>query len=385
MAFIINMGGIMKQITILMKPSSGSCNAVCSYCFYEDVMNHRKHRHHRFMKADTVDAVLKKTLESEEYNRVLYYFQGGEPLVVGINYYKEFISKVKLMQKDKVVEYAIQTNGLLLNDEYCKLFKENNFLVGVSLDGIKKTNNYYRFLADKKTGSFESVISKIELLKKYDISYNILTVLSKKLSQHVQEIFAFYKKKQFEYVQYIPCLSSLDDNEDDTYSCTPEIYGSFYKELFMYWFKDLKKGNYISIRLFEDILLIFNGKRPIQCGMLGNCEKQCIVESNGTVYPCDFYVLDEYNLGNIKEKEIADMMQDKKIEIFLNIDNDDHSLLCKNCKYQKVCNGGCKRQRKTFLNDTYCGQKEIFHLFYSNMKEIQNCLNAIAFNERGNQ
>ena len=370
----------MQQITILIKPASGICNAVCEYCFYEDTMRHRKQINHGYMSDLEIEAILKNTLAVKKYERVLFYFQGGEPLVVGIDFYEKFIDKAKRLQQHVEVEYAIQTNGILLDEAYCKLFKKNNFLVGISLDGIKKTNDSHRFLANKATGSFDTVLKKIELLEKYNISYNILSVLSKKLALHAQEIYAFYRKKDFKYIQFIPCLPSIDNGLDDLYSCTPQLYKNFYTVIFKQWLKDLKKGQYISIRLFEDILLMFNKQKPMQCGMLGKCQKQCIIESDGSVYPCDFYVLDEYMIGNIKEKSIDDLMNDTLVNEF--IDDRKCNLLCEKCKFKNICNGGCRRQRITFLDETYCGMKEIFELFYTNYKTIHKYLRTITQNER---
>ncbi|MFV0381068.1 MAG: SPASM domain-containing protein [Breznakia sp.] len=365
----------MKSLFVLIKPSSSLCNATCSYCFYEDISKHRKEKHQGFLQMDCVQSIIEKTLSHKKYTQVVFCFQGGEPLLIGYDFYEQFIYSVERKKADVQVSYSIQTNGFLLDDAFCKLFKQHDFLVGISLDGIQKTNDMTRFLNVEKCGSFTVVMGKIALLKSYEIPFNILSVLSASLYKCAKQIYNFYKKEQFAFIQFIPCLPNLGVSENEG-SCLPNMYGTFYRELFSFWFEDLKKGNYMSIRLFDDIMLIFRGQKPSQCGMLGNCEVQCVMEADGSLYPCDFYVLDEYKLGNIKKDVIDNVIVSDVAKSFID-EKTTLADICMKCKFEKICGGGCKRQRDTFLSNEYCGKQEIYTLIYDRYREIEEALYKI--------
>jgi uncharacterized protein len=366
----------MNQIFILMKPSSSVCNATCKYCFYEDVSSQRTIKNHAFMNEDTMENIIKSVLYDTEFDDVTFCFQGGEPLVIGISFYQKFIDEVNTYRKNTVVNYILQTNSILLDEQYCKLFKKYNFFLGISLDGVRKTNDSLRFFKDKTTGTFDSVMKKLKMLKAYQIDFNILTVLSSSLYLHAQEIYAFYKKENFHHVQYIPCLSSYKQKELDEFACTPRMYAIFYTKLFHYWLKDLLKGVYVDILLFADMILMFRGQKPMQCGMKGSCAIQCIIEADGSMYPCDFYALDKYKLGNINMGNIKEILRNDIAQSFLDVKPALESI-CYQCQFKRICNGGCKRQRQSFLGEDFCGQQEIFALIYDNYAKIEYALHDI--------
>ena len=358
----------MKEISFLIKPASSLCNMACSYCFYADVSANRTCSSMGIMDATTSDVLIDKAF-GLDVHQINFCFQGGEPLLAGISYFEHFISYVKSKNASIKVNYLIQTNGYLLDDKWISLFKENAFLVGISLDGYLENHNKYRKDKNRK-GTFQTIIRNLRKLEKNNIGYNILTVLTHELSKKPKKLYDFYKKNNFKYVQLIPCLPSLDRNEiADRFSLTPRDFSNFYKEFFDYWFEDYKKGHYISVTLFDNIIPMYINIPPQQCGMLGRCQMQFIVEGNGNIYPCDFYVLDKYYCGNIKKDEIKDIITNQVSCSFIN----EKRKLCKkctDCRFNYMCHGNCKRLSVCYYDENMCGYKDFLEYSEERMKYI---------------
>lgn len=241
----------MKKITVLIKPVSSMCNMECSYCFYKDLKKYNQHNIGK-MTCETCCSIVEKTLSySVEPIEIEYCFQGGEPLLAGIEFYNFFIELVKEKNKDHIIRYSIQTNGILLNDKWISLFKKNDFLVGISLDGIKKTHDHSRKI--KCSGSFEEVIKSVQLLKKNDVNFNVLSVITPYMIKFAKEIYKFYCEEGFDYVQFIPCLPSLDGGE----GLLPQQYFEFYKNLY----DEYRKNSCLHISLFDQISNLINGEK----------------------------------------------------------------------------------------------------------------------------
>ena len=182
-----------------------------------------------------------------------------------------------------------------------------------------------------------------------------------------KDIYKFYKEQGFEYIQFIPCLPELDHSTEH-YDLKPKDFYNFYYDIFQLWYEDLKHGHYISISFFEDLLMIFQGRYPRTCGMLGECQIQLVIEGDGTVYPCDFYALDQYCLGNITVNNIDEIRQFKSGQIFLK-EEKRFSSICKECQFKNICHGQCKRMNIVYFDDKYCGYQEFlkdtYQIFYS--------------------
>lgn len=357
----------MKYISFLIKPASSLCNLRCRYCFYYDVASNRKVKSHNIMQEDTIQALVDKALALCDDASITFAFQGGEPTVAQVDYFKTFTSYVDLKKTNQTIHYAIQTNATMIDEKWCELFKQYNFLVGVSLDGFKDLHDYFRKDLNLK-GTYGKVMNSIKLLESYKIDYNILTVLSSKTSKYPKELFKFYLENNFKYIQLIPCLSGLKES-DNQISLKPHEFSEFYRVFFDEWLKEFKKGNYISVTLFDNLIQMLNGIRPSQCGMLGYCLMQFVVEANGDVYPCDFYVLDEYISGNIKKDSLVDLLKSKNTQKFLN-ETRKECAECNNCKFIKICNKNCKRVNTTYFNDEYCGYKDFLEYAYRDLYMI---------------
>lgn len=358
----------MKQLSLLIKPASSLCNLRCRYCFYSDVSQNREIKSMGIMSDEIMRSLIDRTMGTDA-QQINYCFQGGEPCMAGIAYFQNFISYVNTINNGKKITYAIQTNGTWIDSEWVKLFKENHFLVGISIDGFVRNHDYFRKDVNGK-GTLKKILYNIRLLNNAGVEYNILTVLTHELSLKPKELFQFYLDHNFNYVQLIPCLPSLKENEPtDRFALKPHDFANFYKKFFDLWYEEFQKGHYISVTLFDNVIPMYAGIRPEQCGMLGRCAMQIVVEGNGNVYPCDFYVLDEYCCGNVKTDSIESMVHHSHAMTFL---NEKRSIckLCTTCKFKNMCHGNCRRLSVCYYDDKYCGYKEFLEYSMNRMKEI---------------
>ena len=295
----------MKFLSVLIKPASSLCNLRCRYCFYEDVSRQREQMSYGVMTKGVMKHLIDRIFEAvDEDGTVVFAFQGGEPTLAGLSYYREFVVYVDSKKKNRTICYVLQTNGTLLDDEWGVFFRENQFLVGVSLDGYESNTNEFR-IDSEGSGIYRNIMNGIDVLRRYGVEFNILAVITQKLSKHAKAFYSFLKNQGFSYVQCIPCLGELHCKTE--YQLRPDGYAKFYKTLYDLWLEDYRKGEYRSISLFDNILLMLTDRVPNQCGMLGSCNMQFVVEADGSVYPCDFYVLDEYCCGNVVEHSVEEI------------------------------------------------------------------------------
>lgn len=345
----------MKSLNLLIKPASSSCNLRCKYCFYYDISENRDIKNYGIMKEDILEKMIKRVFEEVEES-VTFAFQGGEPTVAGLSYFEKFHQLVnKYNTKNIFITYTIQTNGTLIDKKWIPILKKYNYLVGISLDGNKEVHDSFR-KDNENLGTFNRVLKTIKLLKKEEIDFNILTVVNKLTVKEGKIIYNFFKNSGFKYLQFIPCLDNLYSNEKEDYTLEAEDYGKFLNDIFDEWYNDILSNKKISIRYFDNILKIILGNEPESCDMIGHCNINGIIEADGSVYPCDFYVLDDLRLGNINENSFLELFTGEKAKKFMTFSfGMDNS--CKICKYYRLCRGGCKRHKE---NDGVNGYKNKF-------------------------
>ncbi|MFI3283632.1 MAG: SPASM domain-containing protein [Erysipelotrichaceae bacterium] len=349
----------MKQISFLIKPASSLCDLRCRYCFYADVSDLREVKSTGIMKDDVMKKLIDEALRVIDEGSITFAFQGGEPTIAGLDYFKRFVAYVKANRRDRQeVHYAIQTNAMHLDETWMPFLKENQFLMGVSLDGYKENHDYFR-IGQKGKPTYNQVMKQIENLKKYQIEFNVLTVLTHQLAQNPKRLYEFYQKEDIRYIQLIPCLAGLNE-EENQFSLKPRDFARFYKAFFNYWFDEFKLNQYRSIGLFDNLIPMLKGVPPYQCGLLGFCTVQHVVESDGSIYPCDFYVLDEYCGGNIMNKSIDEIHQDEHMQNFLK-EKKRETNLCQTCRFKGMCNGNCKRMNRLYFDDQYCAYQDFLN------------------------
>ena len=286
-----------RNLSLMIKPSSSKCNLKCKYCFYHSISDARDIKDYGFLEEDTLKVIIQKASLYCNGGNCIIGFQGGEPLLIGLNFYKKLIEYVNEFSNKTTFSFSLQTNGTLITDEWAIFFKENNFLIGISLDGNKYIHNLNR-ISYKNEETFNKVIKGISLLKKYNVDFNILTVVTSALCKKVESVYSFFKKNDFRYLQFIPCLEPLENKNLSLseFSITKDEYKSFLINLFNLWYKDALENNYISIRMFDNILGLFFNQNYEACDMKGGCSCQHIIESDGSVYPCDFYTYETYKI-----------------------------------------------------------------------------------------
>lgn len=347
----------MPPISVMMKPASGMCNMNCDYCFYCDEVQKRKRESFGFMSEQTLKNVIRKTLLQAE-GSASYVYQGGEPTLRGLDFFRKAVEYQRQYNKNGIrVMNALQTNGYAIDEEWCRFFQENRFLIGVSLDGTEAVHDAYRH--DKCGGAtYQRVLQSIEGLERYGVDYNILTVVNNKVAENIAEIYAFYREKGWKYQQYIACLDPLGEERGRTkYALQPEQYGKFLITLFDLWYEDWRCGRQPNIRQFENYIGILVGYQPEACEQMGVCGIQNVVEADGSVYPCDFYMLDEYKLGNLNENRMGDI-REKRLELGFRERSEKLSEECKRCKYYSICRGGCQRNRD------YREESDTYHNYF---------------------
>lgn len=339
----------MPPLNLLIKPASSMCNLKCIYCFYHSAANQRETANYGFMSIELLEEIVIKALDyADDY--CVFAFQGGEPTLSGLEFYKKLIEFQKLYNnKNLKIHNSLQTNGVLIDEKWARFLSDNKFLVGLSIDGPRDINDVHR-VDDTGSGSFEKIINAAQLLDEYNVEYNILTVVTDVVAQNPVKVYNFFKKQGFKYQQYIECLDPLGEKPGgNEYSLTPELYAEFLKSTFDMWYNDLVNGNYHSIRTFDNYVNMARGYLPESCGMSGICTCYFVVESDGGVYPCDFYVLDEWLIGNICNMTFDEMIQSQKakefVETSMYIDKN-----CTECKFFYLCKGGCRRCREPFID-----------------------------------
>jgi len=340
---------MINSLSIMIKPSSSNCNMRCNYCFYNDISDKRAKKSYGFMNFKLLEIIVQKALKEAE-EECTFAFQGGEPTLVGIDFYKKLLEyEQKYNQKNIRINNTIQTNGLVIDEEWAHFLAQNNFLIGISLDGPKGIHDLYR-VDNQGEETFQRIIKAIHLFDQYHVKYNILTVVTAQVARHIHKIYNFFKNKNFTYLQFVPCLDPLDEESGGyRFSLTPEKYSYFLKTLFDLWYVDIMNSHVISIRYFDNLLQLLMGYPPEACGMAGHCACQFIIEANGGVYPCDFYVIDQWYLGNIKDQSFSQLLNSSAAQQFVQSSNYVDPV-CRECPWFSLCRGGCRRWREPFIN-----------------------------------
>lgn len=348
----------MPPLSIMIKPASSLCNLRCKYCFYCDVASHRDVFSLGVMEHSTAENLIKSALEFADGCSVAFAFQGGEPLIAGMEFFDFFTQTVKRYNlKNSEIFYSVQTNGTLVDDEWARFFYNNRFLVGLSLDGDYEGN---KFRVDANSqNAYYKITKAAKKFDKHKVEYNILTVLTGYCAENAERIYKHFRSQGFRYLQFIPCLRPLGDDTQSELYMTTEQYTDFLIRVFNLYVKDFVRGNYMSVRQFDNWVRMYLGQRAEQCGLCGHCTHQFVAEGNGNIYPCDFYCTDEWLLGNINQTSLKELAQSRTAVEFIK-----ESLpvpeKCRQCPFYPICRaGGCKRNRESA---DYC---ESYKKFFS--------------------
>ena len=355
----------MPALNLLIKPASSLCNMSCKYCFYRDVADNRDIHSFGIMSEKTMDAMLRNVFSYAD-TAVSFTFQGGEPTLAGVDYYRSFHSAVeKYNTKNLPVTFSLQTNGCDISDGLMEIFAKYRYLLGVSLDGTAELHNSLRKTSSGKP-TYDIINDTIRRLDRYKIDYNILTVVTESVARAGADVYKHLRDRGFRFLQftaYIPDFTS--ENECGSYTLSNESYARFLTETFREYYSDFINGRYVSVRQFDNFVRIAAGMPAECCGMGGRCYANLVIEADGSAYPCDFYVIDKWRMGNITEDSIEEILNS---DIAVRFVKESLSIAeeCHTCRYFPVCKGGCRRHRECeggeLMLNRYC---EVYKQFFA--------------------
>lgn len=327
--------------SLLIKPVSALCNLDCEYCFYLDrAADPYKDLPARRMTLETLERLADSYL-FYSYPRSSFIFQGGEPTLAGLPFFEKLIEFQKRYGRPgQSVSNALQTNGMMLDEKWCEFLREYNWFVGLSLDGPEAVNDLYRYNKEGK-GTAARVLQSLELLRKHNVEFNVLCVLSPANVGRAAEVYRFFRDAGVTHLQFIPAAEFDKSGNPLPFSITSEQYGRFLIELFEVWWPDRRK---LHIRFFDNIAESLAGEKPSTCTMHETCDSYAVVEYNGDVFPCDFFVETGWKLGNITVDSWSEIARRSRRFQFASKKTLFHPE-CQACEYQSICHGGCPKFR----------------------------------------
>lgn len=328
---------------VMAFPTGPICNLDCAYCYYLNKTTLYPGNKNFMMDEELLAEYIKQYLAAHPGPRVTFGWQGGEPTLRGLDFFRK---AVELQEKYKPEGWAIynslQTNGVMLDDEWCAFLKEHNFLVGISMDGPAWIHDYYR---QDRGGqpTHQRVLRGVKLLQKYKVEYNILCVVNDLNSQHPLEVYRFFREIGANFIQFIPIVEKLPDGSVSSRTVSGSAFGRFLISVFNEWAtRDLGE---IFVQTFEEAARVWSGLPAALCVFGETCGRAVVMEHNGDLYACDHFVLPEYKLGNITESTIDDMMNLEKQREFGLSKRESLPAVCQECDVRFMCNGGCLRNR----------------------------------------
>lgn len=349
-----------KPLYVMLKPVGAVCNLNCDYCYYLEKKGLYPDDNKYVMSDKLLEKFTEEYINSQTTSHVMFAWHGGEALMRHIDFYKKALHFQRVYAKGKIIANSLQTNGTLLTDEWCRFFKENNFLIGISLDGPQHCHDKYRKTKDKRP-SFFKVMKGIELLKKYEVEYNIMAVVNDYNVDYPLEFYNFFKSIGAKYIQFAPIVEQID-GESAPWNVSANKWGDFLIAIFDEWVKQDVGDTFIQI--FDAALANWVGVDPGVCIFAKTCGHAGVMEFNGDVYACDHFVFPEYKIGNIYSKSLMEMMYSSKQ---INFGNDKYDRLpkqCKECKYQFACRGECPKNRIRTTKDGEIGLNYLCEGFY---------------------
>ena len=360
-----------KAFHVMAKPSGSACNLQCDYCFF--LKKENLYPGSDFRMSDEVhESYIRQLLEAHQVPQVTVAWQGGEPTLMGLDFFRRSVELQKKYQKPGThIENTFQTNGILLNAEWCQFFHENNFLVGLSLDGPKELHDFYR--KDKGGhGTFDRVARAAPLLQKHKVEFNILCTVNRKNADHPAEVYRFFRDELgVNYIQFIPIVERDNEsgfqegNKVTDRSVGPAQWGRFLIKIFDEWVKHDVGSTFVLN--FDGALAGWLNMAGTVCIFGPTCGLGMALEHNGDLYSCDHFVEPDYYLGNILKTPMIELVASERQRKFGRDKQDTLPRYCRECEVLHICNGECPKNRfiatpngETGLNYLCEGYKAFF-------------------------
>ncbi len=349
-------------IHIVAKPIGPQCNLNCEYCFYLEKQALFQRGEDYIMSNEVLKAFISKYITLQPTPVTQFAWQGGEPTLLGLDFYKKVVKLQKQYTGQKEINNSIQTNGTLLNDKWCEFLKENNFLVGLSIDGPQEIHDRYR--KDKGgNGTFDNVLRGMNLLKKHGVDFNVMATVAKETAYKPLEVYHFFKEQSVEFIQFTPVIErvagtnekqlglklagppSLKSNENTDvtdWSVDPKIYGEFLITIFDEWVRN--DVGTVNVMNFEWALNAWIGNSSSMCQHAQSCGKAIMLEHNGDLYACDHSMYPDYKIGNIVNDNPVEMAE-KSVSKGFGVKDANLPCYCQECEVLQACWGGCPKHR----------------------------------------
>lgn len=351
-----------RPLYVMLKPAGSLCNLRCKYCYYLEKNALYTEQKNHVISDEMLDKFIREYIEAQTSPDVLFCWHGGETLMRPISFYRRAIELQRKYARGRRIDNTIQTNATMLTDEWCEFFHENNFLVGVSIDGPQEFHDEYRRTATGKP-TFHKVMQGIRLLNKHNVDWNALAVVNDFNADYPLEFYNFFKEIGCHYIQFTPIVERRIERKDGLslapgmeeggelvdFSVTPEQWGKFLCTIFDEWVRH-DVGTYF-IQIFDATLANWVGVQPGLCSLAKECGHAGVMEFNGDVYSCDHFVYPEHLLGNINEKTITEMMYGEKQREFAKLKHELLPQQCRECPVEFACHGECPKNR--FTRDKY--------------------------------
>ena len=345
-------------------------------------MYSKTQKQNQILSDDLLERFIKEYIEMQSLPSVLFTWHGGEPLMRPLSFYKKVIELQKKYAGGKRIDNAIQTNGTLITKEWALFFKENHFLVGVSIDGPQEFHDEYRKSRSGRP-SWRQVINGISLLNHYEVEWNAMAVVNDFISEHPLDFYHFFKDLHCQFLQFTPVVERIYHRPDGRwlaspidggqaqiadFSVEPRKWGDFLCTLFDEWVKN--DVGQMFVQLFDATLAGWMGVQPSVCSLAETCGHAAVMEHNGDVYACDHFVFPEFKLGNIYDKSLAEMMYGEPQRKFGAGKRDNLTSQCKECEFLFACHGECPRNRFEFSKHGEPGHNYLCDGYYQYFKHV---------------
>lgn len=382
-----------RPFYLMAKPVGAVCNLNCTYCYYlEKEKLYPKDPRRWFMDEKVLETFIAQYIYSSTEPAVLFTWHGGEPILRGMEFFEKVIALQNKYAEGKAIENSLQTNGTTLTEDWCRFFRDHHFLIGLSIDGPEHCHDHYRIY---KSGlpSFAKAMQGLELLKKYSVEFNTLSVVNDYNSKFPLEVYRFLKGIGSRYMQFIPIVEWVDPHaapeelrilpastqkkaDVTDWTVDPVDYGDFLIRIFDEWVrKDV--GDYFVVT-FDCVLANWMGVPPAVCVYAETCGHAGVVEYNGDVYSCDHYVFPEYKLGNIRDKGLLSLMHSPFQQQFGQNKKDKLPSYCRKCEYLDLCTGECPKNRIIRTPDGEPGLNYLCVGFKKFYKHVESYMDFMA-------
>ena len=328
---------------IMLKPRGPICNLDCTYCFYLRKEQLYGKGTSFYMPDDVLEEFTRQYIEAQRVPEVTFGWQGGEPTLMGLDFFRKAVALQEKYRKPNMrIKNTFQTNGVLLDDEWCRFFKEHNFLVGLSMDGPRELHDAYRVDKGGKP-TFDKVYRALKLLQKHGVEFNILCVVNRINADHPLRVYRFFKNEGVEFIQFIPAVERTPDGGVTEWTVRPEQWGNFLCTIFDKWVRN--DVGRIFVQQFEVALEAWLGFEPSLCVHAKTCGNCLAMEHNGDLFSCDHFVFPDYYLGNIMETPMTQLVASPFQRKFGRDKWDKLPRYCRECPVLFACNGGCPKDR----------------------------------------